>query len=105
NFKFYSSMLRGGAEQQPRWKRCVQYTDGDLGEALGQAFVSATFGPRAKADMLTMVEGVEAALRKDITSLPWMTEATKQQAFSKLRAVSNKIGYPDKWRDYSALPI
>ena len=105
NFKFYSTTLRGVSEQRLRWKRCVQYTDGDLGEALGQAFVNATFGRRAKADMLTMVAGVEAALQQDITSLPWMTDATKQQAFAKLRAVSNKIGYPDAWRDYRALEI
>jgi endothelin-converting enzyme/putative endopeptidase len=83
----------------------VQYTDGDLGEALGQAFVNATFGPRAKADMLEMVAGVEAALREDIRTLTWMTEATKQQAYEKLKKVSNKIGYPDTWRDYRALEV
>jgi endothelin-converting enzyme/putative endopeptidase len=105
NFRFYSATLRGVSEQRQRWKRCVQYTDGDLGEALGQAFVTATFGPRAKTDTLKMVADVEAALRQDITSLPWMTETTKQQAFTKLRAISNKIGYPDTWRDYSALDI
>jgi len=105
NFKFYSTTLRGVSEQRIRWKRCVQYTDADLGEALGQAFVSATFGPRAKADMLTMVAGVEAALRDDISKLTWMTDTTKQQAYAKLKQVSNKIGYPDKWRDYSALTI
>ena len=105
NFRFYSTTLRGVTEQRARWKRCVQYTDGDLGEALGQAFVNATFGPRAKADMLTMVAGVEAALREDIKNLTWMTEATKQQAYAKLEMVSNKIGYPDTWRDYSALQV
>src|SRR5262245_2601073 len=85
NFKFYSTTLRGITEQRLRWKRCVQYTDGDLGEALGQAFVNATFGPRAKADMLTMVDGVEAALREDIKNLTWMTDATKEQAYAKLK--------------------
>ena len=105
NFKFYSATLRGIAEQRLRWKRCVQYTDGDLGEALGQAFVAATFGPQAKADMLNMVRNVESALEQDIATLPWMTAATRAQAVSKLHAISNKIGYPDTWRDYSALEI
>ena len=105
NFKFYSTELRGIGEQRLRWKRCVQYADGDLGEMLGQAFVAAAFGPQAKADMLTMVQNVETALEQDIKTLPWMTDATKQQAVTKLHAISNKIGYPDKWRDYSALEI
>jgi endothelin-converting enzyme/putative endopeptidase len=105
NFKFYSTALRGIAEQRLRWKRCVQYTDADLGEALGQAFVAATFGPQAKADMLDMVRNVESALERDITTLPWMTDATRAQAISKLRTIANKIGYPDTWRDYSALDI
>jgi putative endopeptidase len=105
NFRFYSAALRGITEQRPRWKQCVQYTDGDLGEALGQAFVAATFPPQAKANMLEMVRAVEAALEQDIKTLPWMTDATKAQALAKLHAISNKIGYPDKWRDYSALEI
>jgi len=105
NFKFYSTELRGVGEQRLRWKRCVQYADGDLGEMLGQAFVAAAFGPQAKADMLSMVQNVETALEQDIKTLPWMTDATKQQAVTKLHAISNKIGYPDKWRDYSALEI
>ena len=105
NFRFYSMTLRGIAEQRLRWKRCVQYTDGDLGEALGQAFVAATFGPQAKADMLNMVRNVESALERDIATLPWMTDATRAQAVTKLHAISNKIGYPDTWRDYSALEI
>jgi putative endopeptidase len=105
NFRFYSATLQGVSEQRPRWRRCVQYADADLGEALGQAFVTATFGPRAKADMLDMVQAVESALGQDIASLPWMTEATKQLALAKLHAVSNKIGYPDRWRDYGPLQI
>ena len=105
SFRFYSTTLQGIAAQRPRWKRCVQYADGDLGEALGQAFVNATFGPQAKVDMLNMVHAVESALGQDIAALPWMTEATKQLALAKLHAVSNKIGYPDRWRDYSTLAI
>jgi putative endopeptidase len=105
NFRFYSTTLQGIAAQRPRWKRCVQYADRDLGEALGQAFVNATFGPRAKVDTLNMVHAIESALGRDIAALPWMTEGTKQLALAKLHAVSDKIGYPDRWRDYSALQI
>src|SRR5262245_24000468 len=105
NFRFYSGALQGISQQRPRWKRCVQYTDNDLGEALGQAFVAAAFGPQAKADMLEMVKQVEHALERDINTLSWMTDSTRKQALGKLRAVSNKIGYPDKWRDYGPLQI
>src|SRR5262245_19364931 len=105
NFRFYSATLQGVQEQRPRWKRCVSYVDGDLGEDLGQSFVKETFGPQAKADMLKMVADVENALERDINTLDWMTPATKKQALAKLHATANKIGYPDKWRDYSALTI
>jgi endothelin-converting enzyme/putative endopeptidase len=105
NFRFYGTQLTGAKELRPRWKRCVQYTDSDLGEALGQAFVKEAFGPQAKADTLRMVHELEAALEKDINSLEWMTAATKREALAKLKAISDKIGYPEKWRDYSALTI
>jgi endothelin-converting enzyme/putative endopeptidase len=105
NFRFYSATLQGVKEQRPRWKRCVSYVDSDLGEALGQSFVKETFGPQAKADMLKMVADVENALERDINTLDWMADATKQQALAKLHATANKIGYPDQWRDYSALTI
>jgi endothelin-converting enzyme/putative endopeptidase len=105
NFRFYSATLQGVEEQRPRWKRCVSYVDSDLGEALGQSFVKETFGPQAKADMLKMVADVENALERDVNTLDWMTDATKKQALDKLRATANKIGYPDQWRDYSALTI
>jgi endothelin-converting enzyme/putative endopeptidase len=105
NFAFYGKALTGAQELRPRWKRCVQYTDGDLGEALGQAFVKETFGPEAKADTLKMVHEIEASLQKDIDALDWMTATTKREALVKLHAVADKIGYPDKWRDYSALQI
>ncbi|HZP48069.1 MAG TPA: M13 family metallopeptidase [Vicinamibacterales bacterium] len=105
NFAFYGKALTGAQELRPRWKRCVQYTDGDLGEALGQAFVKEAFGPEAKADTLKMVHEIEASLSKDIDSLSWMTATTKREAKTKLQAVADKIGYPDKWRDYSALEI
>ncbi len=105
DFAFYGKTLRGQQELEPRWKRCVGYVDNDLGEALGKAFVERTFGPEAKARALVMVQQIEAAMEQDINSLPWMTDATKQHALEKLHSVANKIGYPDKWRDYSSLTI
>ena len=105
NFDFYGKTLTGQKELRARWKRCVAYADGDLGEALGQAYVEKTFPPEAKARTLKMVKALEEALRQDITTLPWMTEATKKQALIKLDAIANKIGYPSKWRDYSTLKI
>ena len=105
NFKFYGTVLTGAKELRPRWKRCVQYTDGDLGEELGKAFVKEAFGPQAKADTLEMVHEVEAALEKDIQQLSWMTDTTKKEALVKLHAVTDKIGYPDRWRDYSGLNV
>jgi predicted metalloendopeptidase len=105
NFNFYNKTLQGTKELQARWKRCVAATDGDLGEALGQIFVEKYYPPQAKARTLEMVKQLEAALHQDITELPWMSEATKKEALVKLNAIQNKIGYPSKWRDYSALKI
>ena len=105
NFAFYGTALTGAKELRPRWKRCVQYTDNDLGESLGQAFIKEAFGPQAKADTLKMVHELEAALETDINGLGWMTPATKKEALVKLHAIADKIGYPDHWRDYSALNI
>jgi putative endopeptidase len=105
DFGFYGRTLRGQQELEPRWKRCVGYVDNDLGEALGKAFVARTFSPEAKQQALVMVQQIEAAMQKDIDSLTWMTPVTKHHALEKLHAVANKIGYPDKWRDYSALTI
>ncbi len=104
-FDFYGKTLAGTQQIAPRWKRCVDDVDNDLGEALGQAYVARSFSPEAKERALKMVRQIEAAMQRDIDSLPWMTEATKQQALVKLHAVANKIGYPDHWRDYSALAI
>ena len=77
--------------------------DNDLGEALGQVFVERTFSADMKARTLTMTKEIEKAMEDDIKQLPWMSEATKQQALAKLHGVTNKIGYPDKWRDYSSI--
>ena len=90
---------------QPRWKRCVQLVDHTLGEALGQVFVEKTFTPETKARALAMTKEVEAAMQSEIETLTWMSPATKKQALAKLHAVVNKIGYPDKWRDYSSVEI
>ncbi len=105
DFNFYSRKLTGAKELQPRWKRCVRFEDRALGEAVGQAYVAKYFSPQAKQRALKMVQEIEAAMGRDIEQLPWMSQPTKQQALEKLHAVVNKIGYPDKWRDYSALKI
>ena len=105
NFEFYRKYLRGAKETQPRWKRCVQFTDYNLGEALGQVYVRRVFSPALKASTLGMVNRVEAAMGQRIRQLDWMSPETKQQALAKLAAIRNKIGYPDKWRDYSSLKI
>jgi putative endopeptidase len=105
NFAFYGKTLRGVDQLQPRWKRCVQYVDRDLGEALGQVFVAKTFGPEVKAKTLEMTRQIENAMESEIKDLPWMGPETKQQALLKLHSMVNKIGYPDKWRDYSSVRI
>ncbi|HEX3878293.1 MAG TPA: M13 family metallopeptidase [Bryobacteraceae bacterium] len=105
NFDFYGKTLTGAQEMRPRWKRCVDYTDNALGEALGQKFVEHTFGKEGKERTLGMVNRLEKAVGQDIEALPWMTPATKQKAMAKLAAIKNKIGYPDHWRDYSSVTI
>jgi putative endopeptidase len=105
DFDFYGKTLQGAQELEPRWKRCVGYVDNDLGEALGQAYVERNFSPEAKQRAQKMVKEIEDAMGRDIDSLSWMTPATKQHALEKLHTVANKIGYPDKWRDYSTLTV
>jgi putative endopeptidase len=104
NFKFQQN-LNGQKEIQARWKRCVNLTDRQLGEALGQRYVELTFGPDAKQRMLKMVDALEVSLANDVTELSWMSEETKKQAKVKLDAIRNKIGYPDVYRDYSSVVI
>ncbi|HVV44116.1 MAG TPA: M13 family metallopeptidase [Bryobacteraceae bacterium] len=104
-FAFEGTFLTGMKEQKARWKRCVRATDADLGEALGKAYVEKTFGADGKARTLEMVKKIEAAMSQDLKQLTWMTPETKKKAEEKLAAITNKIGYPDKWRDYSALTI
>ena len=105
NFDFYSKTLRGVPELKPRWKRCVGLVDGQLGEALGQEFVRRTFSADLKARALRMTRQIEEAMRKDIESLDWMGPATKRQALEKMDTLVNKIGYPEKWRDYSSIVV
>jgi putative endopeptidase len=101
NFNFYGRTLQGTKEMLPRWRRCVQATDRQLGEALGQAYVKDNFPPEAKAQAVALVRSIMGALHQDLSTLDWMSPATRQQAIKKLDAMTLKIGYPDKWRDYS----
>jgi endothelin-converting enzyme/putative endopeptidase len=105
NFNFFSKELSGTKELAPRWKRCVRFTNGDLGEAVGKEYVAQTFGTEGKDRTLKMVNALEKALASDIDGLSWMGTDTKKQAHVKLEAIANRIGYPDRWRDYSSLKI
>jgi endothelin-converting enzyme/putative endopeptidase len=105
HFAFYGKTLRGQQELQARWKRCTEAVDRYLGEDLGQAYVEKYFSPEAKQQALKIVKEIQAAMEQDINGLPWMSPTTKQQALAKLHGMANKIGYPDKWRDYSKLEI
>jgi endothelin-converting enzyme/putative endopeptidase len=105
NFNFYSKYLQGVEQMPPRWKRCVRLVDSDLGEALGRVYVAKTFTPEAKAATLKMTREIEQAMGDEIRALPWMSDETKQHALEKLHTIVNKIGYPDKWRDYSSVAV
>ena len=105
NFDFYGRRLTGAKELKPRWKRCVELTDHLLGEDLGRRYVAKAYPPEAKARMDALVAAVEAALKDDMSGLDWMTPATKAKAMGKLAAIRNKVGYPEKWRDYSTVTI
>ena len=102
NFKFQQA-LSGQKEIQARWKRCVGLVDREFGEALGEKYVDVTFGAEGKQRMLKMVDALEASLSQDIHQLSWMSDETKDQAKVKLEAIRNKIGYPEKYRDYSSV--
>jgi endothelin-converting enzyme/putative endopeptidase len=105
NWNFYSHILNGAEKEQERWKRCTSRVDRELGEALGQVYVAKYFPPAEKNQALEMTLAIEQAMGKDIEGLDWMSAATKVKAKEKLHTVMNKIGYPDKWRDYFKLEI
>jgi endothelin-converting enzyme/putative endopeptidase len=105
SFDFFSKTLRGVPAMPPRWKTCTRAVDRNLGEALGQEFVRRTFTAETKAKTQLMTEQIETAMQHEIENLDWMSPATKTEALRKLHAIRNKIGYPEKWRDYSALAV
>jgi putative endopeptidase len=105
NFEFFGKTLAGQKEPTPRWKQCTAMTDMALGEAVGQDWVRENFPPAAKATMDKLVLALEKSLGDDIQTLEWMSDATKKEAEAKLGMIRNKIGYPEKWRDYSALVV
>jgi putative endopeptidase len=105
NFDFFGKTMQGTKELRPRWKRCVSYANNEVGELVGQVYVKQTFGAEGKERTLAMVGALEKALGEDIKSVTWMGPDTKAQALAKLQAITNRIGYPDKWRDYSSLQI
>jgi endothelin-converting enzyme/putative endopeptidase len=105
DFAFFGKTLRGVPQLRPRWKRCVALVDDQLGEALGQEFVSRAFSPQLKQKTLHMTRQIEQAMQDDINTLTWMSAETKARALEKLHTIVNKIGYPDTWRDYSAIAI
>jgi predicted metalloendopeptidase len=105
NFDFFGRTLSGQQQLAPRWRRCVNLADRDLGEALGQAYVEKAFPPASKQRITDLVNNVEAALGQEIHTLDWMSPDTKKQATAKLDAIEDKIGYPNQWRDYSSVKI
>jgi len=105
NFEFFSNTLRGVPELPPRWKRCVRLVDRQLGEALGREFVQRAFSPDLKIKTQRMTQQIEQAMQQDLEQLSWMSSDTRRQALEKLHGITNKIGYPDKWRDYSSVRV
>lgn len=105
NFNFYGKTLTGQKQMLPRWQRCVESTDSELGEALGRYYVKRAFPPEAKAHAIAMVKNIMSTLRDDLTTLSWMSPATRQKAIQKLDMITLKVGYPDKWRDYSKFHV
>jgi len=105
DYEFNRAYLRGTKELAPRWKRCIEWLDDDLGEAIGEVFVKRTFSAETKTRTVEMVKEIELAMENDLNQIPWMTNVTRQRALEKLRTVVNRVGYPDHWRDYGAVRI
>ena len=105
DFDFYRKTLRGVTQMAPRWKQCVRYVDRDLGEALGEEFVRRTFTAETKQKTIEMTKLVEKAMENEIRTLDWMTQETKLRAMEKLHSIANKVGYPERWRDYAKVDV
>ena len=105
NFAFYGTVLSGKTQQQPRWKRVQSETSNSLGEAVGQLYVEKYFPPQAKERMISLVNNLKAALKERISGLIWMDDVTKKEAIAKLEKINVKVGYPDKWIDYSSMQV
>jgi putative endopeptidase len=101
----YRSLYSGAKEMLPRWKRCLRVTDNQLGEALGEAYVARTFSPQAKAQAKQVIDDIRASFHDRLQALPWMSDSTKRYALDKLARMNEKVGYPDRWRDYSTLQV
>ena len=105
DFAFNHKVLQGTEALAPRWKRCVRWVDRDLGEALGQVFVEKNFSPELKKKTQEMVQQIEREMEADLRTLDWMSPETRKRALEKSAAMANKIGYPDRWRDYSSIKL
>lgn len=105
HFAFYGQTVQGQKERRPRWKRCVSRTESALGEVLGKVYVDKAFAGESKQIAVDMIKGIEAEFEKGMTDLDWMDDETRKVAIGKSQAITNKIGYPDKWRDYSGLAL
>lgn len=101
----YGSLYSGAKQMLPRWKRCLRVTDRKIGEALGQAYVDKTFSPQAKAAAKQVIDDIRASFHDRLLALTWMSDSTRKYALTKLARMDEKVGYPDKWRDYSALHV
>jgi putative endopeptidase len=101
----YRALYSGAKEMLPRWKRCLRITDAQLGEALGQAYVEKTFSPKGKAEAKQVIDDIRASFHDRLVNLSWMSDSTRRYALTKLAQMNEKVGYPDKWRDYSALQV
>jgi putative endopeptidase len=104
-FDFYDKQLSGVSEPRPRWKRCVDATNGAVGDLVSQAYIEQRFAGDSKASALDMIKRIEAAFEEGLPDLQWMDDATRERAVEKMTMITNKIGYPDKWEDYSTLEV
>jgi endothelin-converting enzyme/putative endopeptidase len=105
DFDFWGRYITGAKQRRPRPNRCVNLVDANLGDLLGEKYVQSVFGPQAKARITELVNALEKAMAQDIQALDWMTPETKVAAIAKLRAITNNVGYPKKWRDYGKVTI